>query len=459
MRALHLLFLLLVLAATFGACNERGRADVWKAAEHPVTAWFQGGRVFAVVDLDTSEWHTHKLRTPLIPYTYSGLANGTLLVSYVDESLSCGFLLLDERGRALYRKDGYAPYVFGEDIVLAVRLGEALEARPAEYAAYVIDTQKPGAAVHYENTFALTPMGGDLRALQDADGPPLLVTYTPRGFGADYFHPWTKDLRVSALKQDGSVAWISGIRARKLLTNLELLYTGEEVHVLYGKHDYFSGEYVLLDARTGRVLWHARNTVIPVLKTQYPYVNFIDVLPVETRGYTLRFPAYDSGKQKLKVAELDLRQGGMKLLDDEGWLAEIDRAHREIQEPPLSVSTWREELSGVEMLVLTPDNLRLSRGGAEVWTRPTVPDFGEGLELVSAGEDLVFLVERPGRVTALGSQGLPRLIDRSTGKDVRIPVDGEPAVCRPLMFGEKLLLLTSDDVRLVEWLPVSDNAS
>jgi hypothetical protein len=303
-------------------------------------------------------------------------------------------------------------------------------------------------------------MSHDLRALQDANGqPPLLVTYTPRGFCTDYFYPWTKDLRVSALKRDGNVAWISGIRARKLLTNLELLYTGEEVHVLYGQHDYYSGEYILLDAESGRVMWHARNAIIPMPETLYPYVNFLDVLQVEAHGYALRFPAYDSGKRKLKVAELDLRQGGMKLLDDKGWLAEIDRAHREIQEPPPNVSAWSENLSGNETLVLLPDSLRLSHGGAEVWTRPTVPDFGEGLDLAAAGEELVFLVEQPGCLTSLGSQGVPHLIDRSTGKDVRIPVDGEPAVCRPLMFDEKLFLLTSDDARLVEWLPVSDGRS
>ncbi len=459
-RALHLLFLLIALAAAFGACNEQGRADAWRAAEHLVTAWFQGGRVFAVVDLDTSEWHIRKLRTPLIPYTYSELSNGTLLVSYVDDSLSCGFLLLDQEGCVLYRKDGYAAYVFGEDIVLAVHLGEALETRPAEYAAYVIDTRNPGAAVHYENTFALTPTGRDWRALQDASSsPPLLLTYTPRGSGADYFYPWAKDLRLTALTQGGSVVWVSVVTARRLLTDLELLYTGQEVHLLYGQHDYASGEYILLDAESGRVMWHAPNAIIPASKTQYPYINFLDVLPVEVRGYTLRFPAYDSGKRKLKVAELDLRQGGMKLLDDERWLAEVDRAFREIQEPPSSVRTWSEDLSGDETLALSPESLRLSRGGAEVWSRPAIPDFGTGLELVSAGNELLFLVECPGCMTALSAQGVPHLIDRKTGQDVRVPVDGEPAVCRPLMFGEKLLLLTSDDVRLVEWLPVSDGRS
>lgn len=457
---MHLLFLLLALAATFGACIERGRADEWIASEHPNIAWFQGGRSFALVDLDTGEWRVRKLRTQMIPYTSSELTNGRLLVSYVDESLSCGFLLLDQEGSALYRKDGYAAYVFGDDIVLAVHLGEALETRPAEYSVEVIDTENPGAAVHYENTFALSPMGRDWRSLQNAGDPtPLLVTYTPRGFGADYLYPWTKDLRVSALKLDGRVAWISGIRARNLLTNLELLYTGQDVHLLYGKHDYFSGEYVLLDAITGRVLWHTRNTIIPVSKTQHPYVNFHGFLPVETQESTLRFPAYDSRVQELNVAEIDLRRGGIELLDDKEWLAEADRAFKKAQEPPTSVSAWSEELSTGETLALTRDSLSLSINGAETWARPAVPDFGENLELAAAGEELVLLVERPGRTAALSSQGVPHLIDRSAGKDVRIPVDGNPAVCEPLMFGERLLLLTSDDVRLVEWLPVSDSGA
>ena len=412
------------------------------------------------MDLDTGEWRVRKLRTPLIPYAHSKLANGRLLVTYLDDSLGCGFLLLSQDGRVLYRKDGYAPYVFGEDIVLALYLGEALEARPAEYAAYVVDTQNPGAAVHYENTFALTPTSRDLRALRDADGlPPLLATYTPRNSGADHFYPWTKDLRVSSLKPDGAVAWISGIRARSLLTSFELLYTGLDVHLLYGKHDYFSGEYVLLDAKTGRVTWHVRNTIIPVSKTQHPYVNFLDFLPAETRGHILRFPAYDSKMQKLEVAEINLREGGMKLTDDKEWLAQIDRAFKETQEPPASVSTWREELGAGQTLVLTRDSLSLSVDGIETWTRQTVPDFGEGLEFVAAGEKLVVLSERSERTTALGAQGVPYLINRATGKNVRIPVDGEPAVCEPLMFGEKLLLLTSSDVRLVEWLPVSDETA
>lgn len=455
-RALHILSLLLVLAAVFGACNEQGRADVWSAAEHPHIAWFQGGKVFAVVDLDTGDWRPHRLKAELIPYTYRKLSNGTLLVSYLGDLLSCGFLLLDTDGRVLYRKDGYAPYVFGEDIVLAVHLGEALEARPAEYAAEVIDTRKPDAAVHYENTLALSPAGYDWRALPNTGSqPPLLLTYTPRGSGADYFYPWAKDFRLTALKQDGSAAWISGIRARRLLTDLELLYTGHGVHLLYGQHDYTRGEYILLDAESGKVMWHAQNTVIPVPKMRYPYVDLLDILPAEVRGYILRFPAYDSGKRKLRVAELDLRQGGIALLDDGGWLAAVDRAFREAQEPPSGVSAWSEDLSGGETLVLTPESLRLSRREAEAWSRPVVPDFGEGLELVSAGNELLFLIERPGRATTMGAQGIPHLIDRSTGKDVRIPVEGEPAVYQPCIFGGKLLLLTTEDARLVEWLPVS----
>jgi hypothetical protein len=207
-------------------------------------------------------------------------------------------------------------------------------------------------------------------------------------------------------------------------------------------------------------LWHARNTIVPVSKTQHPYVNFHDFLPVETQESTLRFPAYDSRMQELNIAEIDLRQGGVKLRDDKEWLAGIDRAFKEIQESPVSVGTWSEELDTGETLELTRDSLSLSIDGVEIWARPVVPDFGEGLEFAAAGETLVLLIERPGRTTALSSQGVPRLIERSTGEDVSIPIDGEPAVYRPLMFGEKLLVLTSNDVKLVEWLPVSDdNAS
>ncbi len=451
---------LAALLAAVACCVEPGRATGRTGAEFADIAWFAGSNELAVVDLDTGEWSTYKHRAPLVPYAHRQLAAGVTLVSWIDRSLRCGFLLLDEKGRVLYRRDGYAAYEFGEGVLLALRMGEALENQPSEYAVEIVDPAAPGDARRYKNTIPLTPTGRDWRApLESESRPPLLMTYESRAGGADYLYPWARLLKFRALAEDGSVAWTSEVTTGRLVTSLELLYTGQGIHLLYAQYDYGSGEYLLLDGASGELIWQSPQFAMPATKTKYPYLNFLDILPHEERGKVLRFPAYDSRERIMKVAEVNLQEGGIELVEDNPWLAKISQACGSVQTAPSGVGTWSEVLDGGETLALRREALHMSRAAAEVWSRSLVPEFGERLELVAVGDKLLLLVELPGRVTGLGAQGIPHLLDRQAGKEVRIPVEGEPTAFRPLAYGEQLFLLTSDDAQLVRWHPFADDGA
>jgi len=413
---------------------------------------FVSGRKLGVVDLDRSEWAISEYGETLLPYRWERLESGLWLLRYLGEDLSCGFALVNDQGRVRQRLNGYAAYPVNEKFLLAVAVTGSSEHLPEDTRIAVISLDEPVRRRQFAHTTVLWPLAYDLApgqpAARTAGARTLLVTFIPRRFSRDYSYLWAPKLKFTSLNSEGMVVWESEVVTRQLLVDIELLWAGERLCVLYGRYGYVSGEYFALSQDDGSLRWQEPSTVLPTAMPQYPYVNFAEVLPAEADGELLRFPAYDSREPKRMVAELGLESGKLTLVEDSGWLARADGVLRERLTAPLGAASWCRDLGCEETLVLEANALSLFRGAEQVWSCPVAARFGEGLELEACGEKLLLLIERPAAAVSLGAQGVPHLVDRATGQAAPSPLGRDVQFFRPLTIGGRTLLLTPTRVIL-----------
>lgn len=442
------LLLPLLLFAAISCASEAETREEQPTLQTSSLALFATQSGITTVDLDTGAVKAENSAKPAIPYVFTSAGEGGYLVSYVDWNLECGFGVYDSSGKEKARLHGYAASKISDNALLGVMVSDVLEDRAGGSDVTLIKVAPEFMTQKMARTIVLAPQA--LRLDSGALGLPLLMTYRPRIAPDSLFYCWQCEVEFTAINADTEKLWSSDVTTGMLATDIIHLGDCGGVLLLWAQFDYLRGEYIGLDAATGKVLWQRMSTIIPIFGNDYPYADFAYQLPLEAGEGNAAFPAYDSRESVKGKCVVKLSNGDLSIETDAAWNMRADDAWLAGQQPAEVDEPKSWSLDGAEKLSVDGGVMKLARGGEAVWERKLVPHFGTGLELERAGKALLLLVEKPSRESGAGAQGILHLIDRATGNELHSDIELGAQYFEPLIIGGKALVLEPNGTRLFQ---------
>lgn len=440
------LLLPLLFFAAISCASEAETREEQLVPQPPILAVFATQSGITTVDLDTGAAKAEKDAKPAIPYVFTNAGESGHLASYIDWNLDCGFGVYDSAGKEKARLHGYAASRLGDNAFIGVMVSDVLEDVAGGSEVALIKVAPEFKMQKMAQTIALAPQALWLDG--GKPGLPLLMTYRSRIAPDSLFYSWQREVEFTSINSEADKLWSSDVTTGMLATDIMLLGDCGGALLLWAQFDYLRGEYIVLDAATGKVLWQRASTIIPIFGNDYPYADFAYQLPLETGEGYAAFPAYDSrdsvkGRCIVKLLGGDLRlehDAAWNKRADDTWLAGQQNAEADVPQ------SW--DLGDGENLSIAVGFMKLTRGGKAVWERKLAPHFGAGLKLERAGKALLLLVEKPSRESGAGAQGIAHLIDRATGEEPLSELELGAQYFEPLVIGRKALVLEQGGARL-----------
>jgi hypothetical protein len=440
------LLLPLLLFAAISCASEAETREEKPAPQTSPLALFATQSGITTVDLDTGAVKAEKDAKPAIPYVFTSAGDGGYLVSYIDWNLECGFGVYDGKGKEKERLHGYAAERLSDNAFIGVMVSDVLEDSAAGSKVALIKVSPEFEMQKMARTIALAPQA--LRLDGGALGTPLLMTYEPRNGPDSLFYCWQCGVEFTAINSAAEKLWSSKVSTGSLAT--DMVYVGDcgGVLLLYAQFDYLQGEFIGLDANTGKPLWQRKSTIIPVFGNDYPYADFAYQLPLELGEGYAAFPAYDSGESVKGKCIVGLLDGDLRLEHDETWNKRADDAWLAEQVPAEANEPKSWDLGGGDKLSIGSGVIKLASGGKEVWECKLAQHFGTGLELEKAGKKFLLLIEKPSRQSGASAQGIAYVIDRATGEEPLSELELGAQYFVPVIIGGKALVLEPNGTRL-----------
>jgi len=419
--------------------------------------FFAAGKSVFAFSLDTGDVTEASLDGEVLPYQASPLNGGAVLLSFVDDALVPGFVVIDRSFHPKIAVYEMTPWLFGDDFLLGVYAAEPVEMRATRNSVSLYSLKDFRTLFTLRDTVPLPPisffadeqetLAGETRAKpQSIHRPLLLLSFIPSKSG-DLIYPFEPSGVTFRLlsEKNGNFLWRVRVDLSKPVSSLECFYQDSSYILLGGAIDYDWHLFLALDARSGKLLWQKVSDYFPYTFPIYPYAGYASVLPVlPGKGNSqIVFPAFRVQGETIEFVEVSLDSGDFRAVPAKPTLSELrEKFYSSYLTAPKPPSSQTYELAdGSKLTILEGEKIFLE-SKANHWELPFFPEFGSGLRLEASGDKYLLLLEEPYERSHLAFQGIPHILSATTGKKFEFAEMAKAKYLVPYSTNDSVLFLT-----------------
>ncbi len=447
-------------------------------------AYLAHGSKLILANLDTGEIQEIDMGSEILAYNTVELASGGRLLSFIDDSLTEGFVVVDEELNPRIAVMGASAYPISRTLLLEISVSSRVPEDAIASSVNLWSVESYQRLYRLENTTPLPPLAflldvsdrkGGIEADTDeypeieAQSQPQNTFFTRARFAGyipeqSYFilatyelsvpvhpiYPFTSRYKFLAIESEsGNLLWQKELQLMSVVAELENLYQDDEFILLAGAVDYDTYLYLCLSAKDGSVLWQKRSSYFPRMENIPPYEGYTQLLAVtvsKEEDKRLIFPSFNATGKALERLSISLADGKLRPLGRFSY-EHIREIFLELYEPPQgSVESSKIVLGNSYELMIeggTRVFLQTEEGSRAV--KPTGV-IGSNIQLYASGEKLAILVEEPLVINEMGAQGNAFILEIPSAKIIN---PEEPLkLLRPVRSQEGLIVLTKENIVL-----------
>ncbi len=378
------------------------------------------GSTLLTLSLDTGEIKRDELRSDILAYEAQPLGKRFYLLSFVDNELVPGFLVLGKDGEVLVAVEGMTAWQMSEDVVMGVLAEAPLEFRATENAVALWELPSGKQLSYLPNTVPLTGLNltiggqGAISSSITRDSV-LLFTYT-RSTSSLYEALGQSSTFHLLSRRTGKFRWQRNVQLLTEVAEVELLYSNEKYLLVGAPVDYETYLYIALDAQGGTPLWQDRRNEFPSTKTYYPYVNIYSILPIQRNEYSVAFPFFNALTGEKGFLRVNFVSGSFTYENYPPQMSKLEEKYMKLFSPSEKPTKLTHNLFPGFSLTISEFEDIVGKGEDFTWEIPFTPYFSGNLKPLYWGDRYLVLLETSDVESHVASQGVPHVLSISTGE-------------------------------------------